>query len=518
MNDEPSTELAVFTAAVRLSAEEQAAYLARECGDDHSLRARVEALLRANSEAGHFMEQSPGTRPDETVGVIGEKTGDHIGRYRLLQQIGEGGCGVVFMAEQEEPVRRRVALKIIKPGMDTKSVIARFEAERQALALMDHPNIAKVFDAGATELGRPFFVMELIRGIKITDYCDQNRLSTPERLELFVQVCQAVQHAHQKGIIHRDIKPSNILVTTTDQGVAVPMVIDFGIAKPATNQRLTGKTLFTGCEMLIGTPSYMSPEQAALTSVGIDTRTDIYSLGVLLFELLSGSTPFDTTELSKSGLDEIRRVILEVEPVRPSTCLSRLAAAELTRVALIRRSEPSALIRAIHGDLDWIVMKAMDIRLPDRSGMQVQRDLLIQGCPLPIIFITGHGDIPMSVQAMKAGAIEFLTKPFRNQDLLEAVQQALDRDRTALEQRTEMADLRARYSCLTQREREIMRFVISGAMNKLIAFDLGTSEINVKIHRSNMMKKLRVSSIAELVWIAQKLQIQPVQTGSKNSD
>ncbi len=249
------------------------------------LRRKVEALLRTHDHVGDFLEQSPQKTTLEArgAGPANEQPGDRIGRYKLLQQIGEGGCGVVYMAEQEEPVRRRVALKIIKLGLDTKSVIARFEAERQALALMDHPNIAKVFDAGATKSGRPYFVMQLIRGDKITDYCDQHSLSTEERLKLFIQVCQAIQHAHQKGIIHRDIKPSNILVTTTLQGVAMPVVIDFGIAKATTDQRLTDKTLFTAFEMLIGTPAYMSPEQAALTSVDVDTRTDIYSLGVLLY-------------------------------------------------------------------------------------------------------------------------------------------------------------------------------------------------------------------------------------------
>ncbi len=244
--------------------------------------------------------------------------------------------------------------------MDTNSVIGRFEAERQALALMNHPNIAKVFDAGATEAGRPYFVMELVRGVKITEYCNQHSLTTEDRLTLFVQVCQAVQHAHQRGIIHRDIKPSNILVTQSLEGVAMPMVIDFGVAKATTDQRLTDKTVFTAFEMLIGTPAYMSPEQAALSSVDVDTRTDIYSLGVLLYELLTSSTPFETAELLKAGLDEIRRVIREQEPLRPSTRLSKMAGADLTTIAQQRRSEPPRLIHIIRGDLDWIAMKALE--------------------------------------------------------------------------------------------------------------------------------------------------------------
>src|ERR1700756_3064558 len=264
-------------------------------------------------------------QPKATVVPITEKPGDRIGRYKLLQQIGEGGCGTVYMAEQTEPVRRRVALKVIKLGMDTKQVIARFEAERQALALMDHVNIAKVLDAGATETGRPYFVMELVRGIKITDYCDQNNLSTEERLKLFTQVCHAIQHAHQKGIIHRDIKPSNILVTVSEPGApGCPKVIDFGIAKATTDQRLTDKTVFTALEQFMGTPAYMSPEQAMMTSLDIDTRTDIYALGVLLYELLTGQTPFDARELMAAGLDAMRRTILEKEPARPSTRLSTM--------------------------------------------------------------------------------------------------------------------------------------------------------------------------------------------------
>ncbi|EEF63001.1 serine/threonine-protein kinase [Pedosphaera parvula] len=362
MNDSPNPDVAVFTEAVQLPAGQRGAYLDRACGSDRELRQRVEVLLQAHDRIGDFLEQSP-QKPEmeaRSGASVGEKPGDRIGRYKLLQQIGEGGCGVVYMAEQEEPVRRRIALKIIKPGMDTKSVIARFEAERQALALMDHPNIAKVFDAGATESGRPYFVMELVRGIKITEYCDQKSLTTEERLKLFIQVCQAIQHAHQKGIIHRDLKPSNILVTTSLEGAALPVVIDFGIAKATTNQRLTDKTLFTAFEMLIGTPAYMSPEQAALTSVDVDTRSDIYSLGVLLYELLTGATPFDAGELLKAGLDEVRRVIREQEPLRPSTHLSKMTEADLTTVAQHRCSEPPTLIRTVRGDLDWIVMKILE--------------------------------------------------------------------------------------------------------------------------------------------------------------
>jgi eukaryotic-like serine/threonine-protein kinase len=287
-----------------------------------------------------------------------EEISARIDRYKILQKLGEGGCGVVYMAEQTEPVRRKVALKVIKLGMDTKQVIARFEAERQALALMDHPNIAKVLDAGTTEKGRPFFVMELVKGIRITDYCDQNHLSTPERLALFTQVCQAIQHAHQKGIIHRDIKPSNILVTLHD-GVPVPKVIDFGIAK-ATEQALTEKTVFTAFGQFMGTPAYMSPEQAELSGLDIDTRSDIYALGVLLYELLTGKTPFDAKELLQAGLDEMRRRIREEEPIRPSTRLSTMVAADLTEVAQQRHSEPTKLTRFIRGDLDWIVMKCLE--------------------------------------------------------------------------------------------------------------------------------------------------------------
>ncbi|HEU0008853.1 MAG TPA: serine/threonine-protein kinase, partial [Verrucomicrobiae bacterium] len=294
-----------------------------------------------------------------TVAATPEPTVDRIGRYKLLQQIGVGGCGVVYMAEQQEPVRRRVALKVIKLGMDTKQVVARFEAERQALALMDHPNIAKVLEAGATDTGRPYFVMELVRGIKITQYCDENNLSTEERLGLFIKVAQAVQHAHQKGIIHRDLKPSNILVADHD-GVPVPKIIDFGIAKATTDQRLTDKTFFTAFEQFIGTPAYMSPEQARMSGLDIDTRTDIYSLGVLLYELLTGKTPFDAQDLLAAGLDEMRRTIIEKEPDRPSTRLSTMLEGERTTTAKHRRTDAPKLIHRLRGDLDWIVMKALE--------------------------------------------------------------------------------------------------------------------------------------------------------------
>jgi serine/threonine protein kinase len=287
-----------------------------------------------------------------------EQPGDRIGRYKLLEQIGEGGCGVVYVAEQTEPVRRRVALKVIKLGMDTKAVVARFEAERQALAMMDHPNIAKVFDAGTTETGRPYFVMELVRGIRITDYCDQNQLSTKERLDLFIKVCHAIQHAHQKGIIHRDIKPSNIMVTLHD-GVPVPKVIDFGIAK-ATEARLTEATVYTQLHQFIGTPAYMSPEQAEMSGLDIDTRSDIYSLGVLLYELLTGRTPFDAKELVKGGLEAMRRTIRQAEPPRPSTRLSTLQGEALTATAKQHGTEGGQLLRLIRGDLDWIVMKCLE--------------------------------------------------------------------------------------------------------------------------------------------------------------
>jgi len=350
----PSREEAIFEDARILAPGQRAGYLEKACGGDAQMLQRVQLLLQADEQAGDFLETDPAaetTRRTMVVSVpVTEKPGDIIGRYKIREKLGEGGWGAVYVADQAEPVRRRVALKIIKLGMDTRSVIARFEAERQALAMMDHPNIAKVLDAGTTETGRPFFVMELVRGIKITDYCDQNHLDTHQRLNLFIQVCHAVQHAHQKGIIHRDIKPSNILVTLHD-GVPVPKVIDFGIAK-ATEGRLTDLTVYTELHQFIGTPAYMSPEQAEMSGLDIDTRSDIYSLGVLLYELLTGRTPFDAKELVEAGLDQMRRTIREQEPQRPSTRLSTMLAADLTSVAQRHRPEPHRHVHLIPGHHD----------------------------------------------------------------------------------------------------------------------------------------------------------------------
>jgi serine/threonine protein kinase len=360
MSAQSKSEILIFTEALRLPAEARSDYIDRACAGDENQRRKVQALLRANDRAGQFLEELPSAFAGERIQQVGaiEKPGDWIGRYKLLRQIGEGGWGVVFLAEQKEPVRRQVALKVIKPGMDTKSVIARFEAERQALALMNHPHIAHVLDAGATQTGRPFFVMELVRGIKITEYCDQNSLATRGRIELFIKVCGAIQYAHQKGIIHRDIKPSNILVDTGPDGKAFPKVIDFGIVKATTDQPLFDKTLLTGNEIMIGTPAYMSPEQAA--HLDIDTRADIYSLGALLYELLTGTTPFDSRTLLGKGLDEIRRIICTEDPPRPSARLKAMSLADQRSLSRRQRADSAKLMREVRGDLDWIVMKALE--------------------------------------------------------------------------------------------------------------------------------------------------------------
>jgi serine/threonine protein kinase/tetratricopeptide (TPR) repeat protein len=344
------------------SPEARAAYLDRVCRSDPALRARLEGLLRAHHEAGAFLRgsppASPGATTDEPAG--GERPGTVIGPYKLLQQIGEGGMGTVFMAEQTQPVQRKVAVKVIKPGMDSRQVIARFEAERQALALMDHPNIAKVLDGGTTDSGRPYFVMELVKGVPITQYCDEHQVPPKERLELFLPVCQAVQHAHQKGIIHRDLKPSNVMVCLYD-GQPVPKVIDFGVAK-ATGPKLTERTLFTEFGAVIGTLEYMSPEQAEVNQLDIDTRSDIYSLGVLLYELLTGTTPLQGKRVKEASLLEVLRLIREEEPPRPSTRLSTTE--ELASIAAKRGLEPKKLSGLVRGELDWIVMKCLE---KDRS-------------------------------------------------------------------------------------------------------------------------------------------------------
>ncbi len=335
------------------SPEERRDYLDKQCGDDVTLRQQVEELLAANADMGKFLDE---TLEGERDSLVPEALGTTIGRYKLLQVIGEGGMGVVYMAQQDKPVQRKVALKIIKLGMDTKEFVARFEAERQALAMMDHPNIARALDAGATETGRPYFVMELVQGISITDFCERSKLPTEQRLKLFIDVCRAVQSAHQKGIIHRDIKPSNVLVTL-HHGEPMPKVIDFGVAK-AVNLRLTEKTYFTRFATMIGTPAYMSPEQAKMSSMDVDTRTDVYSLGVLLYRLLTGSTPFSDERLRSAAFDEMQRIIVEEEPDRPSTRLSTSSGNSQSEGKTPKFD--SSLARDLKGELDWIMLKCLE--------------------------------------------------------------------------------------------------------------------------------------------------------------
>ncbi|TWU39301.1 protein kinase domain-containing protein [Novipirellula artificiosorum] len=379
----------IFNAAAEIDdLEKRAAYIDQACGEDVELRTEVEGLLRYDDTKDSFLDWSApglGLHNDQ---AISEQVGGRIGPYTLRKLLGEGGMGVVFLAEQEQPIRRQVALKVIKPGMDTKNVIARFEVERQALAMMDHPNIAHVLDVGTTEFGRPYFVMDLVPGVAVTDYCDRHKLSTPERLKLFVSICQAVQHAHQKGIIHRDIKPSNVLVTLNED-LPVAKIIDFGLAK-AINQRLSDVTANTQVSQIVGTPKYMSPEQADLSSTDIDTRSDVYSLGVLLYELLTGTTPFSQQQLDDAGFIEMRRIIREQEPTRPSNQVSTFGAQELSTIADERGEDPSHLCHILRSELDWIAMKALekdrDRRYESASAFaaDVQRYLAgeaVEACP-----------------------------------------------------------------------------------------------------------------------------------------
>src|SRR6516164_9481126 len=440
-------EQSIFLAALELpTPAERAAYLKGACGADPALLANVQELLAAQEKDDGFLDRPP---PNATVDEqpVTERPGTVIGPYKLKEQIGEGGMGLVFVAEQQEPVRRKVALKIIKPGMDSKQVIARFEAERQALAMMDHQNIAKVFDAGTTESGRPYFVMELVHGVPITDYCDANKLTPRQRLELFVPVCQAIQHAHQNGIIHLDIKPTNILVTMYDDK-PVPKVIDFGVAK-AVEQRLTERNLFTQFGALVGTFEYMSPEQAEMNAFGVDTRSDIYALGVLLYELMTGTTPLERPRLREAAFDEIRRIIKEEEPQRPSVRLSTSGA--LAKVAAARKTDPGKLSRLVRGELDWIVMRCLEKdrsrRYDTASGLakDVERylkDEPVEARPPTVGYrfrkLARRNKVALTTAALVAAALVLGTVV----SLWQAVRAGAERDRADAEKASAQATLR----------------------------------------------------------------------------
>ena len=441
----------LFSDALELPLEAREAYLRQACGEDVALRERVERLLQAHEGAESFLAKPAVARVDPT---LEPQPGDRIGRYTLVEKVGEGGCGAVYLAEQVEPVQRRVALKVIKAGMDTAGVIARFEAERQALARMDHPDIARVLDAGSTATGRPYFVMEYVEGVPITTFCDDHKLPMAERLGLFSRVCLAIQHAHQKGIIHRDVKPSNVLVAWRD-GVVSPKVIDFGIAK-AIEGRLTAETVVTQLGQFLGTPAYMSPEQADLAELDIDTRTDVYSLGVLLYELLTGLPPFEPKALLAAGLEHMRRQIREVDPPRPSTRLQTMNPKQLETAASHRVVDPPKLAARISGDLDWVVMRclekdrgrryesaaalARDIQrhLADetvearpasaryRLGKFVRRHRLAFGAAAAVLVALVAGIVATSGQAVRANRAEKIAQ--EKAEIATAVQEFLTRD------------------------------------------------------------------------------------------
>ncbi len=505
------------------------AFLDRACGEEPDLRQRVEVLLRAHDQANSILDVAavpPGVTVDQPAS---EAAGTVIGPYKLLEQIGEGGMGTVWLAQQTEPVKRLVAVKLIKAGMDSRQVIARFEAERQALALMDHPNIARVLDAGTASTGRPYFVMDLVKGVPITRYCDEHHLTPRQRLDLFIPVCQAVQHAHQKGIIHRDLKPSNVLVALYD-GKPVPKVIDFGVAK-AAGQPLTDKTLVTGLGNIVGTLEYMSPEQAEINQLDIDTRSDIYSLGVLLYELLAGSPPFNRKELEKAGMLEMLRVIREDEPSKPSTKLS--TADGLPTLAANRGTEPAKLTRLVRGELDWIVMKALE---KDRSrryetangfAMDVQRYLVdepVLACPpsagyrlrkfarrnkWPVIAVSV---ILLSLVAGIVGTSAGLVWAVRERDdkaralsaetrAREAEKQARDRALAALRVMTDdiVEDQMARAAHLTDENKEFLRKIIKHfeSFADLTADDAESRAIRAEGHARVGLMRYRLGELKE---------------------
>jgi serine/threonine protein kinase/tetratricopeptide (TPR) repeat protein len=487
----------IFLAAVKMGPEGWPAYLSEACGGDEELRRRVANLLQAHQNAGSFLEPDATPSGATLDQAPGEHVGAVLGNYKLLEQIGEGGFGVVFMAEQQQPIRRKVALKILKPGMDTKQVIARFEVEQQVLALMDHPNIAKVLEAGQTSNGRPYFVMDLVKGVAITDFCDQNQLTPKERLDLFVHVCQAVQHAHHKGIIHRDIKPSNVLVTLHD-GTPLVKVIDFGIAK-ALGEPVTDKTLFTGFAQIVGTPLYMSPEQATLSNLDVDTRSDIYSLGVLLYELLTGTTPFKKERFQEVGYDELRRIIREEEPPRPSTRISTMGQAATT-VSMRRKTDPKRLSRLYRGELDWIVMKALEKdrnRRYETAGgfaadvLRYLHDEPVQACPPSAWYLvrkfarrhqTGLAVAAgaLLVAALLLGGVvwSFHEQNLRRAETERAVAAALSEAETLLHESDKQLDYPARWQGTVRlAEAAVQR------AEELLATGEPTEELSLRVHQ-----------------------------------